>query len=200
MGLFGYGKTFGYMVGRWVPNSSPWGCSGIRVITLVGSYVGPHFRKILYFEVHGGIWKYIYVLRVPSSVSSWWSVTWSCIIINIMMMMVYVLQLSSNVSSRWSFKWYVDHHAYHRGNDLHVTCLIISIVTMVIYLLRLSLSESPRSWCACYVYDHYHHDDDLRVTFILVSITTMIIDVHVDINSIITMMIHVLSLSALTSS
>ena len=55
LGSFGHGKTSGNMVERYMPNSGPGGCPGARVMTIFGSYVGPHFSNIAYFEVYGGI-------------------------------------------------------------------------------------------------------------------------------------------------
>ena len=50
---------FGGMVVRYVPNSDPWGPLGTPFMTILGSYVGPHFPNIQYFNVCAGIWGYI---------------------------------------------------------------------------------------------------------------------------------------------
>ena len=55
LGSFGLKKTFGGMVGRYMPNSDLGGCPGTRVMAIFVFYVGPHFPKIQYFDVCGGI-------------------------------------------------------------------------------------------------------------------------------------------------
>ena len=37
----------------------PWGMSGGRVMTIFVVYVGPHFPNIGYFDVYGGILRYL---------------------------------------------------------------------------------------------------------------------------------------------
>ena len=49
------------MVGSVWLNLDPGECPGVRVMTIFVFYVGPHFPNIEYFEVYGGIWKYIKV-------------------------------------------------------------------------------------------------------------------------------------------
>ena len=48
-------QNLGDMVGRCMSNSGHGGCPGICFMTIVGSYVGPHFPNIAYFEVYEGI-------------------------------------------------------------------------------------------------------------------------------------------------
>ena len=47
------------MVGRYMPNSGHGGYHRARVMTIFVFYVGPHFPNIQYFDVCGGIWRYI---------------------------------------------------------------------------------------------------------------------------------------------
>ena len=42
-----------------MPNSGHGGAPGSRVMTIFGSYVGRHFPNIQYFDVYGGILRYI---------------------------------------------------------------------------------------------------------------------------------------------
>ena len=45
-------------------NYHPWKRSGVRVMTIFGSNVGPYFSNIGYFEVYrvyDGIWRYMKV-------------------------------------------------------------------------------------------------------------------------------------------
>ena len=51
------------MVGTYVSNSEPWGCSGSRVMTIFVSYVSPHFPHIGYFGEYEGIWLYMEALE-----------------------------------------------------------------------------------------------------------------------------------------
>ena len=47
------------MVGSFWRNLDAVGCPGTRVMTICGSYVGRHFANIQYFDICGGIWRYI---------------------------------------------------------------------------------------------------------------------------------------------
>ena len=55
LGSFGYGKTFGGMVGRCMPNSGHGGPPGTRVMTIFVFYVSAQIPNIEYFEVYGGL-------------------------------------------------------------------------------------------------------------------------------------------------
>ena len=59
MESFGLKKTFGGMVVTFMPNSGLGGRPGTPFMTIFGSYVGSHFPNIQYFDVCGGIWRYI---------------------------------------------------------------------------------------------------------------------------------------------
>ena len=48
-------RPSGDILGSFVSNSHLWKRSGVRVMTIFGSHVGPHFPNIGYFEVYGGI-------------------------------------------------------------------------------------------------------------------------------------------------
>ena len=50
-----YARASGDMLGTYVSNSDPWGCSGGRVMIVFVSYVDPHFCNIGDFEVSVGI-------------------------------------------------------------------------------------------------------------------------------------------------
>ena len=52
---YGHAGASGDMVGRFVSNSDPGGCSGAPVMAIFVSHVGPRFPNIGYFEVYEGI-------------------------------------------------------------------------------------------------------------------------------------------------
>ena len=68
MRSFGYGKTFGGIIGRCMPNSGHGGPPGTWVMTIVVFYVSAQIPSIEYFEVYGG-------LQAPGGISS--SFSWN---------------------------------------------------------------------------------------------------------------------------
>ena len=52
---YGHARASGDMVGRFVPNSDPGGCSGAPVMPIFVSHVGPYFHDIGDFQVYAGI-------------------------------------------------------------------------------------------------------------------------------------------------
>ena len=63
-GSVGCARASGDMVGTYVSNSDPWGCSGARVMTIFEFHVGPHISNIEHLEVYGGIQSYMKVFGV----------------------------------------------------------------------------------------------------------------------------------------
>ena len=55
LGSFGLEKMFDNMVIRCMPNSGHGGPPMSRFMTILGSYVGPNFPNIGFFEVYRGI-------------------------------------------------------------------------------------------------------------------------------------------------
>ena len=53
IGAPGCTRAFGDMVGSFVSNSDPWGCSAVRDMTMFASHVGSHFPNIGYFQYMG---------------------------------------------------------------------------------------------------------------------------------------------------
>ena len=57
---FELGKTSGDIGRRCMPNSGPGGCPGIQIVTIFGSYLGPHFPNIVDFAIYGNIYIYVH--------------------------------------------------------------------------------------------------------------------------------------------
>ena len=66
LGSFGYGKTFGGMVGRCMPNSGHGRPPGTRVMTICVFYVSAQIPNVEDFVVYGG-------LHAPGGISSFFS-------------------------------------------------------------------------------------------------------------------------------